>query len=202
MKKIVIILMSTVFMFLNLNVFAEENYQSKDTTINLLSHFNKNVYNSEYYFEYKDRVESINVNTMAETDEGIRYTISFKLSSEEEIETSLVFVGDENGEIILVDLILQTEDLFSIDSLMEGYSTTISTRKPIELCDNFVCTKTGVKYVHNGACSFIVGQACNGLSVIGNPIKKYLCKFGVVILCGLQTNACLEFTAYSDVCTL
>lgn len=200
MKKLLVSLLA-LFMFINTTpIFAQNT--SNYNPVDISESFKESVYNSQYYIKYQDRIESQVVDKVVETEEGIRYTLSFQLVSEPDEYNNLVFVGDENGKIMMAALITQSSELITILSLIDEFTTNISSRKPIELCDNYVCTKKGIKYVNNGACNAIVGSACNVLDITGNPIWKYICKGGVVIACGLQTNACLEYSYSSDVCTL
>ena len=198
-KKIIICLLSLTMLIVSfLPIMAEENCSLED--------FNKTIENTEYYEEYKNSIIERDVFVEADTDEGKRFTTRYVLSCEDNEKKYLIFIGDIDGNIIEVLLILNTDELISMSSLLDKKTTNIHTRGPVYECVTIRCDKwkTDYNFDPQPGCSTIVGQPCNDLAIIiGKPWAKLVCKLGVFIACSITSEkVCTHYYEDWDICDL
>ncbi len=164
--------------------------------------FKNSVYNSESYNKYKNDIESIYVDRTVMTDEGIRCTLVFLLSEQNNTQKQLIYVGDKDGNILMDSIATISDNSYSIFNLKNNIQTTVNTgnRGAAYICYTKVCKATAPLYGANPACSQTVGLPC------GNPgrkaISKLACKFSIWILCNSLINSiCIDWYEIQDVCT-
>ena len=170
-----------------------------------LEEFEDLVESSEYYEMYEDSIVLQDVLVEADTEEGTRLTARYVLN-EDEVEKYLLFVGDADGTLLDVLLTYSTDTLFSVTSLMNDETTNLNVRGPVYECVTVKCDKWETNYGFDPqpACSQIVGQPCNDLSVIlGTPYATLICKLGVFIACSITSQkVCTHYYEEWDVCDL
>ena len=175
--------------------------------------FQKIVEKSIYYDSFSNKIDSITVLTSSETEEGIRYTIDYVLVEDETgTESHLVFVGDEEINIIESVKIELLENGIFIDDLMKKYKINYylpnSIKGPVGYCYTYTCDSWSYSpsYINNAGCSQLVGQACNAIStggLINSTIKTLLCKAGVWIACNVSIDKyCTHYDEYEYFCEL
>lgn len=165
----------------------------------------KNVVESSIYFtSYKENIESLDVLRKADTEYGVRYTIQYTLKSVEG-DSTLVFVGDQDGTILEGLEIMAINEQLIVKDLIKDYSTTIHTRGPVYKCIRYSCTQweTRLGYQPSPGCSGLVGAPCNVFSLFGHPIVAILCKAGVFVACNATIDkVCTNYYEEIDVCSL
>lgn len=195
MKKIITIVLSFLILFsISVPIGAESEVSLED--------FAYIVENTDYYKDYSDSVLERDVFKEVEIEEGIRYTIRYVL----EDDRYLVFVGDENGNVLEALLTLTTDKLISVTSLVSDKTSNLHARGPVYECVTVKCDKWERDYSFDPqpACSATVGQPCSDLSVIlGMPFAWLICKAGVYIACGIvYENVCTHYYEEWDICEI
>ena len=203
MKKITLSLL-TLFILItsNLNLFAEEE---KLTFLDVVKQ-------NENYKEYFDQISGLEVNKEVETDEGVRKTISFILAADsEDVSRKLIFIGNEEDEIIYELILIQTDSNYSLIDLNEGRTNSINftansgARGAVYQCSKYTCNKWKTTYslsVESG-CPFYIGEPCNTLSLLGTEVFVYLCKAGVFIACHISRGrGCTNYYEELSICSI
>lgn len=169
-------------------VMAEEDVSIETFTIS--------VETSDYYDQYEERIIDKLVSKKIDTEYGVRYSLFYSLTpinNDLNVETSLVFIGNEDGEIIEAFVLNSTNDVLTIENLLEDNITNLNmARGPVAQCVRTVCTNYKTEYGVNydGFCSATIGTAC--FAAIGYPVLALVCRAGVVIACtGItEENVC------------
>ncbi len=192
----IIAVMITCISTVSINAEAIENGNEYSET------FKNVVYNSESYNKYKDNIDSIYVDRTVMTDEGIRCTLVFLLSEENNTQKQLIYVGDGEGNILVNSLATISNNTFSIFNLKNNIRTTINNgnRGAAYICFTKVCQASAPSFGVNPACAQTVGLPCGSLGK--KPISKIACQASVWTLCNALINrVCVSWYEIQDVCT-
>ena len=179
-----------------------------DNHSDVLDEYLEYVETTEYYSDYEDQILDVEVLRRVETDEGVRFTVEYILSSENGSQKFMVIIADDNFNIIDAIITIYKEDMVSIVELDSDTTSNIyiQPRKPIAQCVKSTCVRFGVKLDYESApgCSTIVGQPCKTILLLGHPILYAICRGGVWAVCNLdlELRACLEYVDELVVCDL
>src|SRR5690554_2814922 len=149
---------------------------------------------SKIYHENFSDITHLEVERSTMTEFGVRHTVMYGLASSQ--ESVLVFLGDENLNIIVAEIYTYYDDRVEIVDLLNSTFTRYNMEKSTT-CQTFYCTEqeTVVGFEWDSQCNLFVGQACNGLGLIpGQGIFLFLgCKAGVILLCSIKKNTiCID----------
>ncbi|MGB4985716.1 MAG: hypothetical protein WBO70_08090 [Erysipelotrichaceae bacterium] len=202
MKKITSILIVMIIMISSISdVYADDEKNELNQYINYIE-------TTELYLKYKSQITGLEVLRKVNTEEGIRYTVQYSLNKSEKGNSYMVLVSDKSFNMIEALITVYEEKLVSIINLKNEVSTNvyIQPRKPVYQCTKNTCVRYGPKMdiqIAQG-CSAIVGQACDVLKLIGEPILYVICKSGVWIACNvnIELKACLRYVEELTVCGL
>ena len=195
-------LISLMLITTNFNVFANER---EDDFLTIVES-NRN------YKKYSDQIDGLEVNKEVETDEGIRKTVSYILKSDnDDVSRKLIFIGDDNNEIVEELILVQTSSNYSLIDLSSGRTNTLNyisrngERGAVYQCSKYTCTKwkTTVSLTVESGCPFYIGEPCNILGLLGSNVYIYLCKAGVFIACHTAIGkGCASYYEELSVCSI
>lgn len=198
MKRFLNIILSMSLMI----VFAVNNVNAKDEMSE--NDFKDIVENSQYFIEYKEEIKNVDVLRKVNTEFGLRYTIQYTLNSDD-LYSTLVFVGDQDGNIIEALQVKTFDEQIFMDDLIDDYTATVHTRGPVYKCVRYTCNQweTKIGYQPSPGCSGLVGMPCEGFRLLGHPIIAILCKVGVFVACNTTIDkVCTNYYEEIDVCSL
>lgn len=206
LKKFFISLLSAIIISTSsLPMLAEGKKNQED----FQDKFIQNIYSSKTYLEYKDYIDSKFVDRVAETDVGTRRTIVYKLKTDKsDEEMTIVYVGDEQGNIVDNLLSISNNDELACINLLTNIKTSVNFD---DRAAAYICYKEACSYYidpptfnsNDQGCSFFLGKTCDVAALFGHPIAAIVCKGGVWIACHVSRNkVCAKFVEYQDVCTL
>lgn len=202
MKKLLIIITLLFSVILNSGFKNVEQFSVNK------EEFLKKVKESKYYNQFSDKIERLEVIREAETEYGTRFTIQFTMRNDESINNDkFVFIGDENGVILESLVIKNNEKILSIVDAKRDFETNINIepKGPVYECVKYTCTRWSHEWVYDptAACSTIIGQPCNILSVTGAPYSVLICKAGVWFFCNMSLDkVCLKYYETIEVCNI
>lgn len=166
--------------------------------------FKNVVYNSNSYEKNKNSIESVFVERIVNTDEGIRSTIVFNLIPQNGHQRQLIYVGDSSNRILLNSLVTYFDDSYSTINLQNNVTTTVQLgeRGAAYICFTKVCQAFRPSFASNPACAQTVGLGCSNSSLSKKSISKIACQLSVWTVCKVLINrACTSYYEIQDVCT-
>lgn len=175
------------------------------TKISSEQEFKELIETTDYYKKYEDEVIDYDVLRSADTDYGKRFTVEYVLKEKNDSIRTLVFVGDEEGEILTAMYVSSSENELIADDMVDEYTTTIHLREYAYLCTKYVCaaSETRPSIQPSAGCATVVGQPCEVLKLFQKPIAAIICKAGVWAACSISfKKVCTRYTEIQDVCTL
>ena len=172
---------------------------------NMLNEFLGVVENSTFFKDNEYRIEERFTLTSADTDFGKRYTAAYVLNSDENVNASLVIIGDENLNIIEALVVRAGSSVLTVEDLRKDNVTNVNARGPVYECVKFTCNqwKTDYSIVYDSFCGATIGTQCSA-AIVFSPAAYLLCRAGVVIACsGIRENkVCTNYYEELSVCEL
>lgn len=201
LRKLITTLFSAFLLAVSISPVKAESIENGSEYV---EKFHMVVYASDSYKKYQDEIESIFVDKIVTTDQGIRCTMVFNLYSSDESSKQLVYVGDDNGTILLNTLDTYSNNYISSLNLLNNINSisNFSSRGAAYICFTKVCQSKSYQFGVQPACAQTVGLPCSDKNIYKKSISKIACRFSVWTICNLLTNyVCNSYYELQDVCT-